>query len=814
MKASRRWLCDFTAAAGAADSALLTARGLEVESETPFASATGVVAAEIKTAAPHPRADLKICGVAGGGRDLATVVCGAPNAAVGMRVAYAPPGARLGAVEIGARSIRGVESAGMICSAAELGLEPESAGVLDLGRETRHLRAGEAVDDLLGLNDSILDLSITPNRGDWLSHLGVAREWVGAQGETLPAWSGGDSALDDDGERMTVKIAPAARRACPFFGCVIVRGVDLSRPTPAAIASRLLRCGMRPINAAVDITNYVMLECGQPLHAFDLAKIESGIVVRFAHAGESIDLLNGQTVSLRPDCLVVADGKKPVALAGVMGGADSAITTGSRDILLEAAHFSPFAVRGQMRRRGIESEAGFRFERGVDWTLPPKALARAAGLLTAVAGGQAQALSTGGKIPRARREIVFDFARVAKVVGVEIPFAQAARELATAGIEARRRGKAKIAVAPPPHRFDIEIAADAIGEIARLRGYENLPATTPAGARAAPRRAPRPFAADGLRAFLAARGYREIVTYPFIDDGAEGKLHGGRGVALKNPIAETMSVMRSSLIAGLIDRARFNFHHGIEAARLFEFGRCFFRPPQTNGAPKLDDFSQPHKIAALAAGPAAPTQWATPARAVDFYDLKGDLEEMLAAPGGRLRVRFAALPDHPALHPGRAAEALVALPPTADGGASEEVSLGFVGELHPRFREEYKIPAAALFEIDADRLAAIESRPPIAPVSRFPAARRDIALLVDRQRPAAEMLTRARAALADCDDFAATADLFDCFADDSLGADKKSVGVRLRFQGRERNLTEDQLNAAVAAVAQALEAAGAARRES
>lgn len=753
---------------------LLTMAGLEVEEVKPVAPAfADVVVARILSAEKHPNADrLKLCTVDVGRGEPLQIVCGAPNAAAGLVVPCALVGARLPGIEIKQAKVRGVDSHGMLCSARELDIADDHDGLLVLPADSP---LGVDLRTALDLDDHLITLKLTPNRADCLSLLGIAREVAALTGAPLTLPETSPAAVTHDARRAIVLDAPAA---CPRYCGRILRDVDARAATPGWIKRRLERSGIRSISVAVDITNYVMLELGQPLHAFDNANLSGAIHVRYPHAGERLLLLNGQEIEPSARTALIADDARALAMAGVMGGELSGVTDTTREIFLESAFFAPAAIAGQARALGFASDASHRFERGVDFELPRQAIERATQLLLDCCGGQAgevvEAVST-ADLP-VRQPVRLRPARAAKVLGIAVDSERATQLLRGLGLAVKAQGD-ELQVTPPSFRFDIEIEEDLIEEIARLHGYDNIPALPPM-ARAA--MMPAPEQSRGpmqVRQLVAERGYHEVVTYSFVDAVWEADFAANaQPIALANPIASQMGVMRSTLLGGLVNVLVANRKRQTERVRVFEIGRCFLRDAQAEPVP---GFAQPLRLAGLAAGTALPAQWGVPARAVDFYDVKGDLEVWLAP-----RQASFEKTTHPALHPGRSANILV------DGRV-----VGVVGELHPRWVQKYELgEAPVVFELD---LAALLDMPAIAyvDVSRFPAVSRDIALVVPQAQAAGELLAALRAtAPAIVRDIA----LFDMYQGKGLDENKKSLAFHIVMQDTARTLEDAEIEAAVA----------------
>lgn len=745
----------------------LTMAGLEVESTVPAAAAfSGVVVARVLAAEPHPNADrLRVCRVdAGTGQEL-SIVCGAPNVAVGQLVPCALEGAMLpGGLAIRRASMRGVESQGMLCSAKELGLSDDASGLLILGDDAR---IGADLRAALELDDRVVTLKITPNRADCLSLTGIAREVAAITGAPLAEVAIAPVPVSIDASRPVRVEEPSA---CPRFCARVIRGIDASAPTPDWMKRRLERGGIRSISAVVDVTNYVMLELGQPLHAYDSALLEGGIVVRFPRPGETLTLLNGQVLALDPDQLLVCDGKKPLGLAGIMGGEHSGIGAATTEVFLEGAFWSPDVIQGRSRRLGFASDAGYRFERGVDFGGCARGVERATELIIALCGGSAGPLSDVVATLPARRPIRVRASRLRRLLGMDIPDATIAgifRRLALP-FDSTPDGWT---VTAPTHRFDLVIEEDLVEEVARIHGYEKIPTQAARHAQTMLRDPEGARTAWDVRDRLVARDYQEIITFSFVAADWERDFAGSSDpVHVTNPIASHLDVMRSTLIGGLIATLSSNLARRHPRVRLFEVGRTF-RRLETGALP----FAQPLIVGGLAWGPAAPEQWGTPQRTVDFFDVKGDLEALLHP--GTLITRPA---PHPALHPGRSA--IVEF----DGR-----TVGFLGEVHPRWVRKYELPSApVVFEVEL--AAALAAAVPAArSISRLPPARRDIAVIVDEAVAAGSVL----AALERARPPAVTAiRIFDVYRGANLPSGKKSLAILVLMQDTERTLTDAEID--------------------
>ncbi|MFZ5558816.1 MAG: phenylalanine--tRNA ligase subunit beta [Pseudomonadota bacterium] len=775
MKFSENWLRTFVdpPLTSAELAEALTMAGLEVEALEPAAAPfSGVVVGEVLAVDKHPSADrLSVCRVEVGQGEPLTVVCGAPNVRAGMKAPCALVGAVLPQATIRETQVRGVASRGMLCSAAELGLAEDGAGLLVLPAE---LAAGTDLREALDLDDQLLTLKLTPNRGDCLSVCGVAREVaaITATSLRLPDIAPVAPAVKD-----TLGVEVQAPEACPRYCGRVVRGVNPRAPTPAWMARRLARSGVRAINAVVDVTNYVMLELGQPMHAFDLARIDSAVQVRPGREGERLELLNEQTVDVA-GMLVIADAGGPLALAGIMGGAASAVGDATADVFLESAFFAPAAVAGRSFALGFGSDSLHRFERGVDYAATRLAMERATELLVGVCGGRPGPITeVQGTLPR-REPIQLRVARASRVLGVSLDSAKVSallRRLQFGFVDERD----VFYVTPHSYRFDIQIEEDLIEELARLHGYDRIPATRPAVDLAMRVRPERERALPEIRRLLLARDYQEVINYAFVDAGLERELLENREpIRLVNPLASTMTVMRSSLAGGLLECLRSNQKRQQTRVRLFEIGCCFVR---RDGV-----LVQPERLGGLAYGSAEPEQWGNSPRNVDFFDVKGDLEALVWP------LRLDAVRDtHPALHPGRAARLEL------DGQPA-----GWLGELHPRWQQALDFPKVpVLFELETAALRHVPL-PAAEPVSRLPVVRRDIAVVVDEQ-VSAEDLRRALAGLG----LARVVEvgLFDVYRGPGLPPGKKSLAFRVLLQDTEKTLTDQEVEEVMGDLVRVLE---------
>jgi phenylalanyl-tRNA synthetase beta chain len=784
MKFSESWLRTLvdTKLSSEELSHLLTMAGLEVEELEPVAPQfNDVVVAQVLEVVKHPDADrLNVCKVDIGRAEPTTIVCGAPNVAVGLRVPCALPGAKLpGDFTIKVAKVRGIESSGMLCSAKELGIAEEASGLLVLPADAP---VGQSIRQYLDLDDQLFTLKLTPNRADCLSLTGVAREVAAIAGAQVKFVEVPEVAASIADQRDVVLDSPAA---CPLYCGRIIKGVDAKAPTPEWMKRRLERSGIRSISALVDVTNYVMLELGQPLHAFDNTKLNGTIHARMAQPAEKLLLLNEQTIDIDSDILVIADDSAALAMAGIMGGEESGITLETSELFLESAFFAPKAIAGRARRYGFGSDASHRFERGVDFGGTRRAIERATRLILDICSGAAGPVVEARAEMPARQPVRLRRVRASKVIGMDFTAEQIAALFSGLGLPFVREGE-DFLVTPPTWRFDIEIEEDLIEEIARLHGYDNIPAPAPRGnlKMMVQREAQRPQ--SRIRQLLVDRGYQEVVNYAFVEDAWESDFAAnGDPICLANPIASQMAVMRSTLIGGLISNLVTNLKRKQSRVRLFETGRTFHRDVQ--GAP-VDGYFQPWKLAGLAYGGALPDGWGGGARKVDFYHLKGDLEALLAP----ALLRFEKL-EHPALHPGRAAMVLL------DGQV-----IGCIGELHPEWVQKYDLPQApVVFEVDFAAVTATKV-PAYVEVSRFPSVVRDMAVVVDQGLALQTLLDGLNKHLPE---LVKDVQLFDIYAGKGVAENKKSLAFRIVMQDTQRTLLDSEVDAAMQQLVSCLEQA-------
>ena len=782
MKFSEQWLRSLVNPQVSRDElvARLSMSGLEVDAVEPVAGDfSGVVVGEILECGQHPDADkLSLCLVSDGEQQV-QVVCGAPNARAGLKVAFARVGAVLpGDFKIKKAKLRGVESFGMLCSGDELKISDDRSGIMELPTEAP---VGQCLREYLALDDVCIEVDLTPNRGDCLSLTGLARE-VGALYGAPVSYPQIDpvAASHDD----TVSVELLAADACPRYVGRVIRNVDLTRATPAWMVSRLERSGVRSIDPAVDVTNYVMLELGQPMHAFDLQQVRGGIRVRMAEANEALTLLDGQQVKLNSDTLVIADHERALAIAGVMGGADSGVNVEkTTSLFLESAYFAPIAIAGKARNYGLHTDASHRFERGVDWQLAERAMQRATQLLLEIVGGEAGPVIDAcapASMPKIE-QVQLRAAQVNTMFGLELSDHDIEQQLKPLGLELNSQGAGQWQVAVPSHRFDIGIEVDLIEEVGRLYGYDRLPVRYPA-ARLAPQPNSEAHAELAmLRRLLAARGYQEAVTYSFIDADSYALFSQQQPLTLSNPISAELSCMRSSLLPGLLKALAHNLNRQQSRVRLFESGLRFIG--------QLDSLQQEPMLAGVITGSRLPEAWAHGKEKVDFYDLKGDVEAMLSAVGSLSEFSFVPAQQE-GFHPGQCASIV------RDGNI-----VGYLGALHPQAAVELDIDQGVLmFELE---LTAIQSGrlPTFSELSRFPEVRRDFALVVAADVPAAAVID---SMCQQAGEWLNETRLFDVYQGQGVEPGYKSLALGLTWQHPSRTLTDEEINTAVEQMLQTL----------
>lgn len=784
MKVPYSWLREWVAPSwdAAELGSRLTMAGFELESIGPAAPEfSDVVVAEILEAAPHPQADkLRVCRVSTGSGAPVQIVCGASNARAGLKSALATVGAKLpGGLEIKAAKLRGVESRGMLASARELGLAESSAGILELPADAP---VGRGLREYLQLDEPVIELNVTPNRGDAMSIIGIAREVAALAGQPL---QGPEIAPVPALVQDTFPVRVDAKAANPKFIGRVIRGVDNHASTPVWMRERLRRCGVRSISPVVDVTNYVLLELGQPMHAYDMGKLREGIVVRTAHAGEKVTLLDGRTVEAAPDVLLITDGDGPVGAAGIMGGERTSVSPETTDVFFEVAYFAPEAIRGRGRRWGLITDASQRYERGVDPQVPERAVERATALLLAIAGGRPGPVTSvlAPEHQPQRAPVRLRRNQLERLLGTPIDAARVDATLSALGMQVRTSADGW-EVTPPSHRFDIAIEADLIEEVARIVGFDSIPETD---AQVAQRFEAFPEERAPERAILetlTSRGYYEAITYAFVDPALQKRLFPHReGLALTNPIASDLSVMRISLWPGLLHVALENQSRQQDRIRLFEHAVRF--------EPLGADVREVDTLAGVACGSRLPEQWGVPNEdraAVDFFDVKADVEALLTGSGaqGGQHSAFTFEPDAlPCLHPGRAARI-----------RRQGRDVGWIGELHPTLVRELDFTyTPVLFELDMDALAVV--RPAFAEMSRFPSVRRDLAVIVDEAVPLSALCERVVLAASS---LLRDVRVFDVYRGAGVETGRKSVALGLIFQDITRTLTDEDADHAVASV--------------
>lgn len=756
--------------------AQLTMAGLEVDSVEPVAAPfSGVVVAEVLNVEPHPQADrLRICQVSTG--DVAvplTIVCGAPNVRAGMKAPLAVEGAVLPeGLQIKRSELRGVLSRGMLCSAKELGMEDSQGGLMVLPEDAP---VGTDLREYLHLDDFIIDVDLTPNRADCLSIEGIAREtallndldWCAPTPPTVAAIT-----------RSMLPVTVDAGAACPRYLGRMVKGINQTTATPLWMRERLRRSGLRSLGPVVDVTNYVLLELGQPLHAFDAAKVEGGIRVRLGISGERLMLLNDQEITLDDQVLVIADQQRPLALAGVMGGKDSAVSDTTTDIFLECAFFSPTAIMGRARRFGLNTDSSHRFERGVDPQLQRRAIERATELLLSVAGGEAGPIvevTAETHLP-IREPILLRRHRIGSLLGVSLADDQTDRLLRRLGMELEPHAEGWL-VTPPSFRFDVAIEADLVEEIGRVYGYDHIPRRNPLARVELQRESEAELDVERVKDVLVDRGYQEAITYSFVDAAKQASIEPElQSLPLRNPISADLAVMRTGLWCGLLDAALRNSYRQQARIRLFEAGLRFVK--------RDGEIVQEKSLAGLAMGSVHEEQWGEPTRPVDFFDVKADLEAILRLSGHERDVVFAA-GKHPALHPGQTAEILI----------GERDHLGWLGMLHPRLEREMGFETGVfLFELDQNLLLRREI-PRFNSLSRFPQVRRDIAIIVDESVTASSLVACVQR---QCPALIRQVVIFDVYQGKGIESGKKSVALGMVLQDDAETLTDTRVDDLVA----------------
>jgi phenylalanyl-tRNA synthetase beta chain len=791
VKITYRWLKEFAevSATPAELAKQLTMSGLEVESVTPVAPPfSGVVVGRVLESTRHPdAAKLSVCQVTTDGANRLQIICGASNVRAGLKVAVAMVGAQLPeAVIIKRATLRGLESNGMLCSARELGLGENHEGIMELPDA---LPLNQNLRDALDLDDTMLDVNVTPNRGDCMSVFGIARDYTAAQRRRYLKYEGAAVAAGHEAVFPVALESPG----CPAFASRVIRGVRPNAQSPAWLRERLRRVGINSISAIVDVTNFVMMELGQPLHAYDLAKLKQGIAVRAAKPKERITLLDDKEYELDAEFLVIADAGGAIGVAGVMGGRRTAISDSTADVLLESAHFTPEAIAGRARRLALFTDAAQRFERGVDPSLPAVAIERATALLMRCAGGvpgptQLTRIDTRAPhLPAAEQQagsphpwVRLRRARVTRLLGTAVPDADVQTVLAAVSdrVEATADGWR---VHKPPHRFDMKIEADLIEEVARLRGFDSIAECHAIALQIPGEAIESRVASDCILTATADRGYREVITYSFVDPDLQQQLFPGTpGLSLSNPISADLGCMRVSLWTGLIQTCRENLRRQQHRVRLFEIGNKF----QVQGEDKHSELREIETLAGIATGTRWPEQWGASSTPVDFYDVKADLTAVLKLTGDATDVVFA--PDSLAvLRPGRAARIY-----------RGSVPVGWLGEIHPQIAKSLGMPSAFLFELEI-ATAFISNSLQFKEISRFPSVRRDLAIVVDESLPLAvlqENVTVSASGLL------SELRVFDVYRGPGIETGRKSIALGLILQDSSRTLTDVDADAVITKV--------------
>ncbi len=747
----------------------LTMAGLEVEDEQPAGAVfSHVVIGEIVEAAKHPDADrLQVCKV-NVGKQVLNIVCGAPNARVGIKVPCALVGAALPGIAIKQAQVRGVDSFGMLCSSKELGLSAEATGLLEL---PTHAPIGTDIREYFQLNDNLLTLKLTPNRADCLSILGIARDVAAITGAPLTLPKIAQAAITS---QRTMAVLVNAPEACPAYFGRVIEGVNAQATTPDWMVRNLERSGIRSISAIVDITNYVLLELGQPMHAFDLAKLGDHIEVRFAKANEPLKLLNDTEVKLKVDDLVIATNGEAIALAGIMGGEPTSVTDVTTDIFLESAFFTPDVIAGKARRLGLSTDSSYRFERGVDFGNNMSALERATALILEICGGKAGSVTLAVTAFPARNTVNLRYMRLLSVLGINIPQAKVGKLLTQLGFEFSE-SEGVFAVKAPTYRFDIAREEDLIEEIARLHGYDKIEAIAPI---ANLNMLPVPEAVwnkAAVAAILTHQGYQEVVTYSFVDANWERDLMGNNNpITIKNPIASNLSVMRSGLWGGLLDALTYNLNRKQERAMLFEMGSSYHAATDDKKA----GYIEIAKLAGLFYGACSPEQWASATKEVDFYDVKAHVDALT-----KHQATYQA-ETHVALHPDQSARVYLHGKP-----------IGWLGKLHPKLQQQYSLSKNTfLFELETAPLLASEVVS-YQEVSKFLPVRRDIAVLVDADLPVQAIVSAVKKAKIN---LLQELQLFDVYQGKGVPENKKSLAFLVLMQDTHKTLLDTDADKVIA----------------
>ena len=747
--------------------------GLEVDGSTPVArQCSGIVVGLVESVEPHPDADkLSLCSVSDGEESF-QVVCGAPNVRAGLKAPFAKLGAKIiessdaKPFKIKKAKIRGIESNGMLCSSEELGLEESSDGLLELHKNAS---VGEDIRSSLKLDDTSIELDLTPNRGDCLGMIGLAREVgvIARQDVTPLDFSAPIESITDDFE---VRIT--AKDACPRYLGRVIKNINLNSESPLWMKEKLRRSGLRSIAPVVDVTNYVLMELGQPMHAFDLEKLEGNIDVRFAKQNEKLELLDGKEIELTPETLLITDASKPIAMAGIMGGMATAVSDQTQHVFLECAFFAPLAVAGKARSYGMHTDASHRYERGVDYQLQRTAMQRATQLLLDICGGEAGPITEAiGNLPEPI-EVSLKHSSISSLLGIQMDKKEVRDILGRLGFGLSADDGEVLRVLVPSYRFDVSIEADLIEELARIYGYNNLPQTGGLGNQSLSSTPESHIELGQIRQQLVALGYQEVVTYSFIEPSlAETLFPDQPRVSLQNPISADMAVMRTSILPGLLSTLKYNENRQTERIRIFESGLVF----QSCG----EEIKQTAMLAGLVSGRKMPVNWNNNKDLSDFYDLKGDVELLLALGLELDRYTFEAA-EYACFHSGQCARIV------RDGQL-----VGHVGALHPAMQREMGITGNCyMFEVE---LAPLQERrlPAASALSKFPEVSRDLAILIDSNYAASEVLANVRV---NAGEHLTDLRIFDVYQGDAVAKDKKSIALSLTWQHPSRTLSEDDIN--------------------
>ncbi len=784
MKFSEKWLREWVNPEVDTDTlvAQLTLAGLEVDAVEPVAGDfKGVVVGQVISVEPHPDADkLRCCKVDVAGDELLSIVCGASNVREGLKVPVAVVGSVLpGNFKIKKAKLRGVESFGMLCGASEIGLVDNVKGLMEL---SDNAPIGQDFRAYLELDDVSIDVDLTPNRSDCLGIAGIAREVGVLTGCDLTQWPK-ETITEQSNKIVTVKVdAPSD---CPRYVGRVIENVNVTAETPLWMQEKLRRSGLRSLGPVVDVTNYVMLELGQPMHAFDFDTLSGAITVRSAQDNETLTLLDGQEVDVLETTLVIADDNSPLALAGIMGGEASSVTDETKNLFLEAAHFNPLVIAGRARAYGLHTDSSHRFERGVDPALPKIAIERATALLLDIVGGEAGPITENVSEPNLPevQSITLRANRIKRVLGIEIEAEQVEEQLTRLGLEIVSKDADSWQFTVPSFRFDLAIEVDLIEELGRLYGYDKLPETRPQGTVLTADISENTLATNRLQSLLVDRGYQEAITYSFVDPNIQEHLalEGEEAIALANPISADLSVMRTSLWPGLIQAMVYNLNRQHDRIRLFEVGRSF-RGTQ-------DNVEQHRQIAGVLCGSRYAEQWSEKQAPIDFFDVKDDVEALLDL-GNKGDIRFVA-EEHPALHPGQSARIY-----------KNEQAIGWIGALHPKLNKPLELDVRVyVFELalapvlDA-HIPAFES------LSRFPANRRDLALVVDQTTTAGEIDHCLKGVESD---ILKEIQLFDVYSGDGVEDGKKSIAIAFHLQHADRTLTDEEVDNLMQTITERLE---------